>query len=85
MAIHRLLGAGSFGPDQTAMIVAAYDRAVEELHLKPDRYAPANEVVATKVIDTVITSSPDLMPAAINARWRAEVPELRAMACLTRQ
>ena len=59
MAIHRLLGAGSFGPDQIATIVAAYDRALEELHLKPDRYAAANEVVATKVIQIAQTGATD--------------------------
>jgi hypothetical protein len=50
VAIHPLLKAGSFGPDEITVIVAAYDRALAELNLKPHRYAPANAVVATKVI-----------------------------------
>jgi hypothetical protein len=35
--------------------------------------------VATKVKETVITSSPGPMPAASSARCRALVPELTAM------
>jgi len=37
-------------------------------------------VVATKVAETVMTSSPSPMPAARSARWRAEVPVLTAIA-----
>ena len=38
-------------------------------------------MVATKVIDTVITSSPGPMPAASSARCSAEVPLLTARQC----
>jgi hypothetical protein len=52
MAIHRLLeGQVALRPDQIAMLVAAYDHVCASLHLKQDRYAAANEVVALKVIE----------------------------------
>jgi hypothetical protein len=71
VAINRLLRAGSFGPDEITVIVAAYDRALEELHLKPDRYAPANEVVATKVIQIAQAGAND--PEVIAAQVVSEV------------
>jgi hypothetical protein len=71
VAIHRLLRAGSFGPDQITVIVAAYDRALEALHLKPDRYATANEVVARKIIQIAHTGATD--PEVIAAQVVLEV------------
>jgi hypothetical protein len=71
MAIHRLLKSGAFGPDEITVIVAAYDRALEELHLEPNRYAPANEVIATKVIQIAQTGATD--PEVIAAQVVLEV------------
>ena len=38
--------------------------------------------VAANEKDGTMTSSPALIPAAINPRWSADVPELTAMQCL---
>ena len=67
MAIHRLLKAHAFGPDQITVIVTAYDRALQELHLKPDQYAAANEVIATKVIQIAQAGEhdPDVIAAQV--------------------
>ena len=50
MAINRLMLEASFGPDEIAVMTAAYDAALELLRLK-DRTDPVTELVARKIIE----------------------------------
>jgi hypothetical protein len=40
----------AFDPEEIALLITAYDKAIEALHLPPGQYDPANEVFAMKVI-----------------------------------
>jgi hypothetical protein len=51
VAIRRLLVQHSFDPEEVAVLVAAYEKAIETLQLSPDQYHPAKEVIAMKVIE----------------------------------
>jgi hypothetical protein len=55
MVIHRLLEKHAFSPEEVANLVAAYEGVCEILHLDVDRYAPANELAAQKVIEVAQT------------------------------
>jgi hypothetical protein len=50
MPITRLLQNASFGPDEIAAMVAAFEGALRELDLT-DRTDPATEMVARKIIE----------------------------------
>jgi hypothetical protein len=50
MPITRLLLNASFGPDEIAVMVAAFEGALRELDLT-DRTDPATEMVARKIIE----------------------------------
>jgi hypothetical protein len=50
MPITRLLQKASFGPDEIAVMVAAFEGALRELDLT-DRTDPATEMVARKIIE----------------------------------
>ena len=66
MAIYRLLAEPTdaqlavFGPNEVAVLTAAYEQICRELQLTEHQYAPANEAVARKVID--IARSGELDP-----------------------
>jgi hypothetical protein len=50
MTIHRLLQNTAFGPDEIAVMVAAFEDALRELGLS-NRADPATEIVAEKIIE----------------------------------
>jgi hypothetical protein len=50
VAIYRLLREASFGPDQIAVMTAAYEGALTALRLT-DRDDPITELIAKKIID----------------------------------
>jgi hypothetical protein len=50
MPIHRLLQNSAFGPEEIAVMVAAYEDALRELSLA-NRADPATEVVALRIIE----------------------------------
>ena len=50
MAIYRLFSREPFSPSEQAQLAAAYECALEKLHLK-NRDDPVTEVVAEKILD----------------------------------
>ena len=50
MAIYRSINAEAFAPSERARLAAAYECALEKLHLK-DRDDPVTEVLAKKIIE----------------------------------
>ena len=50
MAIYRLFSREPFSPSEQARLAAAYECALEKLHLK-NRDDPVTEVVAEKILD----------------------------------
>ncbi len=70
MAIYRLLQAQAFGPEEITRLSAAYEAALEILHL-PDRANPVREIVAKRIIEVAQTGVRD--PAKICAAAIKEI------------
>jgi hypothetical protein len=66
VAIRSLLAGKAFQPEEAARLVAAYERALDQLDLK-DRNDPVTNLVAKKIIDIGANadgSSPETICAA---------------------
>jgi hypothetical protein len=50
LAIRSLIAGKAFQPEEAARLVAAYEFALDQLHLK-DRNDPVTDLVAKKIID----------------------------------
>ena len=69
MAIYRLIASGTFGPDEIRVMVAAYERALVDLHLT-DRDDPLTELIARSIVNVTATGERDsqkIMERALNA------------------
>lgn len=60
MAIYRLIANGSFGPEETKAMTAAYEAALLDLRLV-DRYDPITEIVARAIVGIASTGERDPM------------------------
>jgi hypothetical protein len=58
MAIYRLIGSRSFGPDEIAAMAAAYEIALTDLRLI-DRDDPLTEDIAKAIVDVTATGERD--------------------------
>jgi len=64
VAIYRLMQGAAFGPEEIERLAAAYEAALEMLHLA-NRTDPVTEVIAKRVIEVAQTGVTD--PAEICA------------------
>jgi hypothetical protein len=65
MAIHRLIAAGSFGPDEIKAMIAAYESALTDLGFT-DRNDPLTELIAKAIVNVTATGECD--PETIKKR-----------------
>jgi hypothetical protein len=70
VAIYRLLQEGSFDPEAVERLAAAYEAALEMLHL-PNRSDPVTDLVAAKIIQVYRLGEHD--PAKLCARALREL------------
>lgn len=71
MTLHRLLQNSPMGPEEIAVLTAAYEQTLRALSVK-DRNDPLTEMIAKKIIRIAQTGVKD--PAQISAR---SIRELR--------
>jgi hypothetical protein len=79
MAIYRLIANGSFGPEETKAMTAAYEAALLDLRLA-DRDDPITEIVARAIVGVASTGERDpvtLKDRALHA-IRAGQPDTEA-------
>ena len=69
MAIHRLIAAGTFGPDEIRVMIAAYESALIDLSFT-DRDDPLAELIAKSIVNVTATGERDperIKERALNA------------------
>jgi hypothetical protein len=69
MAIYRLIAAGTFGPDEIKVMIAAYESALTELGIS-DRKDPLTELIAKAIVNVTATGERDpeqIKERALNA------------------
>ena len=65
MAIYRLIAAGTFGPDEIEVMVAAYEAALADLRLT-NRDDPITELIAKSIVN--VTATGERNPERIKER-----------------